>query len=162
MFYARIKDFSKQENMMLLCNCPKTPLSFCSSLSIAFFSFNSLERSIYLDHLLAQMEILGREEKTNNLRNSATYLQSLSTTFFRKLIILLFFMKAESTLCSSLLPVKHFHHIWTQQAKELPQLLINSVLNAFTPQQRLFILCKNACALNKLREYARCIKSYCK
>ena len=37
-FYARIKDFSKQENMMLLCNCPKTPLSFCS-LSIAFFLF---------------------------------------------------------------------------------------------------------------------------
>ena len=50
---------------MLLCNCPKTPLSFCSSLSIAFFSFNSLVRNVYLDHLLAQMEILGREEKTN-------------------------------------------------------------------------------------------------
>ena len=48
---------------MLLCNCPKTPTSFCFSLSVAFFSFNTLVRNIYLGHLLAQIEILGREEK---------------------------------------------------------------------------------------------------
>lgn len=35
--HARIKDFSKQQNTVLLRNCPKTPLSFCSLLPAVFF-----------------------------------------------------------------------------------------------------------------------------
>ena len=55
MFYARIKDFSKQEIMMLLCNCPKTPLSFCSSLSAVDNSTGSRQDKVGFDREQVQM-----------------------------------------------------------------------------------------------------------